>query len=122
MTEKRTSLEYDLGLVKSLVSSGRVSLTKKGTSWLRNHGYSPRKAIEFVLSLDENEYARHANFYHYPPELLQAIEKATAEVKRLMAEGAFPFVKEDIEALYSLFLERNKPFRKPGSNHEKPFR
>lgn len=56
MTEKRTSLEYDLGLVKSLVSSGRVSLTKKGTSWLRNHGYSPRKAIEFVLSLDENEY------------------------------------------------------------------
>ena len=73
-------------------------------------------------TLDENEYARHANFYHYPPELLQAIEKATAEVKLLMAEGAFPFVKEDIEALYSLFLERNKPFRKPGSNHEKPFR
>ena len=49
MTAKRFFPEYDLGLVKSLVSSGRVSLTKKGTGWLRNHGYSPRKAIEFVF-------------------------------------------------------------------------
>lgn len=56
MVAKRFFPEYDLGLVKSLVSSGRVSLTKKGTGWLRNHGYSPRKAIEFVLSLDEGEY------------------------------------------------------------------
>lgn len=56
MNGKRNFPEYDLGLVKSLASSGRVSLTKKGTGWLRNHGYSPRKAIDFVLSLDEGEY------------------------------------------------------------------
>ena len=53
MTVKRFFPEYDLGLVKSLVSSGRVSLTKKGTGWLRNHGYSPRKAIEFVPTVRE---------------------------------------------------------------------
>ena len=75
-------------------------------------------------TLDENEYARHVLTYGYSPELSRAIEKSVKEVHQMMSDHAFPFVEEDIEALYDLFLASTKPFIKKehayGKNDRKP--
>ena len=47
---------YDLADVKQLVREGRYSASKKSTSWLRNHGFSPTFARRIVLSLQANEF------------------------------------------------------------------
>ena len=60
-------------------------------------------------TLDENEYERHIQTYGYPADLSHAVEKSTEEVKAMIAQGAFPFVQSEIERLYDLFLEENKP-------------
>ena len=60
-------------------------------------------------TLDENEYERHSKTYGYPKDLSHAIEKSTEEVKEMIAKGEFPFVQSEIERLYVLFLDENKP-------------
>lgn len=60
-------------------------------------------------TLDENEYERHSQTYGYPAELSRAVEKSTEEVKAMIANGEFPFIQSEIERLYNLFLEENKP-------------
>lgn len=60
-------------------------------------------------TLDENEYERHVQTYGYPSDLSHAIEKSAEEVKRMIAKRVFPFVDEDIDALYKKFLLDNKP-------------
>lgn len=60
-------------------------------------------------TLDENEYERHSQTYGYPAELSHAVEKSTKEVKAMIANGEFPFIQSEIERLYNLFLEENKP-------------
>ena len=37
---------------------GRYSASKKGTSWLRNHGFSPILARRIMLSLQDNEFVK----------------------------------------------------------------
>ena len=49
---------YDLAEVKRLVREGRYSASKKGTSWLRNHGFSPILAGRIMLSLQDNEFVK----------------------------------------------------------------
>ena len=66
-------------------------------------------------TLDEKEYARHIQTYGYPKELSKAIEKSIAEVRELIKDRKFPFQNEEIERLYSKFLEENQPFRKAES-------
>ncbi|HIU45220.1 MAG TPA: DUF402 domain-containing protein [Candidatus Enteromonas pullicola] len=63
-------------------------------------------------TLDINEYACHAASYGYSKELSRAIEKSMDEVKGMIARREFPFVDEDIKALYDRFLAENKPFKK----------
>ncbi len=60
-------------------------------------------------TLDENEYERHVQTYGYPADLSAAVEKSASEVKKTIASHVFPFVDEDIEALYRKFLSDNKP-------------
>ena len=49
---------YDLAEVKRLVREGRYSASKKSTSWLRNHGFSPILARRIILSLQEKEFVK----------------------------------------------------------------
>lgn len=60
-------------------------------------------------TLDENEYAHHADTYGYPEYLEKAIEKSLNEVKAMIEKKEFPFVDERMEALYEKFLSENKP-------------
>ena len=49
---------YDLAEVKRLVREGRYSASKKSTSWLRNHGFSPILARRIILSLQEKVFVK----------------------------------------------------------------
>jgi len=60
-------------------------------------------------TLDENEYERHVQTYGYPADLSQAIERSTQEVKDMIAHGEFPFKQSEIERIYNIFLDDNKP-------------
>lgn len=59
--------------------------------------------------LDEYEFQRNAEHYGYPPELRQQIIDSQKEVVAMCESHAFPFVDEDIRALYQRFLDENKP-------------
>ncbi len=61
-------------------------------------------------TLDENEFARHAEIYGYSPDLLKVIKESEKTVREMIAEGKFPFIDEEIEKLFHRFLEENKPF------------
>lgn len=63
----------------------------------------------FERTLDENEYERHIQTYRYSKELSQAIESSAEEVKQMIADKQFPFIDERIEALFTRFLDENKP-------------
>ena len=71
-------------------------------------------------TLDEKEYARHIQTYGYPKELSKAIEKSISEVRGLIKDRKFPFQNEEIERLYSKFLEENQPFRKAENFFKNP--
>ena len=60
-------------------------------------------------TLDEKEYARHAQEYGYSKELTKVIEKSINEVKRMIDEKAFPFADSTIEGYYQSFIDQNPP-------------
>lgn len=63
---------------------------------------------KFEKILDENEYARHIQTYGYPKALSNAIEKSAEEVKKKIADKAFPFLDEEIKRIYGLFLKEHE--------------
>lgn len=60
-------------------------------------------------TLDENEYERHIKSYGYPAELSKIIESSAEKVRAMIASGEPPFVQEEIERIYNIFVEENRP-------------
>ena len=60
-------------------------------------------------TLDEREYARHAEEYGYSKDLTLAIERSAEEVKKMIDEKAYPFRDATIEAYFQSFLDQNPP-------------
>ncbi len=60
-------------------------------------------------TLDEREYARHAEEYGYSKELTQVIELSVEQVKKMIEEKEYPFSDATIEAYYQSFLDQNPP-------------
>ena len=60
-------------------------------------------------TLDEREYARHAEEYGYSKDLSLAIERSAEEVKKMIDEKAYPFRDATIEAYFQSFLDQNPP-------------
>ena len=56
-------------------------------------------------TLDEREYERHIDEYDYPDDLTKAIEKSLRDAQKKVESRAFPFIDEEIERLYRLFLD-----------------
>jgi hypothetical protein len=55
---------YDLEKAKHLVCEGKYSTTRKGRSWLINHGYDVSRTIqEIFFALDKHEFLKS-----YPPK------------------------------------------------------
>ncbi len=55
--------------------------------------------------LDEKEYSRHKETYHYSDELNIVLNYAMNEVIKKMKDRTFPFVDEKIYSLYEEFLQ-----------------
>ena len=64
-------------------------------------------------TLDEKEYAHNAVFYGYDEKLMRVIEKTKKKVIAMIDGREFPFIDAEIERLYQLFLDRNKPILNP---------
>lgn len=60
-------------------------------------------------TLDEREYARHAEEYGYSKELTHVIELSVEQVKKMIEEKEYPFSDATIEAYYQSFLDQNPP-------------
>lgn len=59
--------------------------------------------------LDEKEYERNKKNYNYPEDLTKVLQKTKEKIIKLIETSSFPFKDEDIEGLYNVFIERNKP-------------
>jgi len=61
-----------------------------------------------IRILDEKEYLRHKDFYHYSDNLDKVLRYQTEEIIKKMRERSFPFDDEKIKAYYNEYLDLTK--------------
>ncbi|MCQ2802215.1 MAG: DUF402 domain-containing protein [Bacilli bacterium] len=57
-----------------------------------------------IKILDEKEYLKHKQLYHYSNELDEVLKYQTKEIVKKMKERVFPFIDERIKSYYNKFL------------------
>ena len=57
-----------------------------------------------IKILDEKEYLKHKQLYHYSNELDEVLKYQTKEIVQKMKERVFPFIDERIRSYYNKFL------------------
>ena len=57
-----------------------------------------------IKLLDEKEYIRHKEFYHYSDELDQVLRYSMKNVIKKMEKGQFPFDDDRVKKYYDKFL------------------
>ncbi|MDR0934894.1 MAG: DUF402 domain-containing protein [Erysipelotrichaceae bacterium] len=61
-------------------------------------------ADKSIRLLDEKEYKNHKKRYNYSPDLARVLEFEAKEIERMMIDGDFPFIDEEIKAYYAEYL------------------
>ena len=59
-----------------------------------------------IKLLDEKEYLRHKEFYHYSDELDQVLRYSIKSVVNKMKNGEFPFDDNRVRKYYDKFLDQ----------------
>lgn len=62
-------------------------------------------SLDKIAILDEREYAHHKMIYHYSDKLENVLYFTKNKIVQMIREHVFPFVSEQIKALFNTFLE-----------------
>jgi protein associated with RNAse G/E len=63
-------------------------------------------------TLDEREFAHNAEFYGYSKELVAKIKESKDNILKMIDNRDFPFVDEEMQKRYQMFLDANQPIEK----------
>lgn len=63
-----------------------------------------------VKELDEQEFRRHSAKYGYDEETIDICVNMEKRIEKMMRDGEFPFIDDEVHRLYNLFLAENRPY------------
>ena len=74
-----------------------------------------------VKELDEQEFRRHSAKYGYDEETIDICVNMEKRIEKMMRDGEFPFIDDEVHRLYNLFLAENRPYevnkKRPQGDH-----